>query len=169
MVENILQMVTTLLGISAALYIVLQPHPVLAVLSLILLAFVTAVRWWSYGAFFFSLILLLIYLGAVLVLFLFVVMTLSQDHKFLEISRRSWRIYQSIVLAVSFGYLYQHIAGNSIEQSAKTYVDLSAHHVAQVLSARSEVLMQWVGLFLLLAMLVSVMLLSKKSVVKKEE
>jgi len=169
MVENILQMVTTLLGISAALYVVLQPHPVLAVLSLILLAFVTAVRWWSYGAFFFSLILLLIYLGAVLVLFLFVVMTLSQDHKFLEISIKSWRMYQKIVLGVSLGYLYQHISSNALVQDSRAYVDLSAQHVAQVLCEKSEVLMQWMGLFLLLAMLVSVMLLNQKSVVKKEQ
>ncbi len=160
-----LDLMTTLLGLSTALYVVLQPHPVLAVLALIFLALITAVRWLSYGAVFFALMMLLIYLGAVLVLFLFVVMTLSQEHKFLEMSSQSWRAYYALVLAGTCGSVYPWMR----EGIKPIDIDFSVHNVAFILSDHAEMLMQWMGLFLLLTMFVAIMLLSKTQNTIEEE
>jgi NADH-quinone oxidoreductase subunit J len=163
-IEILLHFLTTILGFSAALYVVCQPHPVFAVMALIFLALITALRWWVYGAFFFSLILLLIYLGAVLVLFLFVVMTLSQQHNFTMDTPQSSRFYNTLVGSIIFWFVCQ----KAEDLSHEPYCDLSVVSISEVLVVNSEVLMQLVGLFLLLAMLVAVILLGSNSSIKKD-
>ncbi len=160
-VPLIVQILSTLCASSIALYIVLQPNPVLAVFSLIGLALVTAIRWGAYGAFFPGLLLLLIYLGAVLVLFLFVVMTLSQQHAFPALSRKKSIHVQCAFFVTSIALL------GSFRYEDLSYSNLSNPVVLDALMTNSEVLMQFIGLFLLLAMLVAVILL-KKSHHKKD-
>ena len=66
---------TVLVG--AALGVVLSRNPVRAVLSLVLAFFVSAGMWLLLQAEFLGLVLVLVYVGAVMVLFLFVVMMLD--------------------------------------------------------------------------------------------
>lgn len=61
----------------AALRVITAPNPITAVLNLILAFFSAAMLWILIGAEFLGLLLVLVYVGAVMVLFLFVVMMLD--------------------------------------------------------------------------------------------
>jgi len=65
------------LTLIAALSVVLSRHPVRAVLSLVLTFFGAAGLWLLLQAEFLGIVLILVYVGAVMVLFLFVVMMLD--------------------------------------------------------------------------------------------
>lgn len=67
------------LTLFSGLMVVTQNHPVRSVLFLVLTFFTSAVLWLMLQAEFLSLILLLVYVGAVMTLFLFVVMMLHVD------------------------------------------------------------------------------------------
>lgn len=69
----------TSLSIFSAVMVVMQNHPVRSVLFLVLTFFSMAVIWLLLQAEFLSLILVLVYVGAVMTLFLFVVMMLHVD------------------------------------------------------------------------------------------
>lgn len=66
---------------AAALGVVLSSHPVRAVLFLILSFLASAGTWMLLGAEFLSLALILVYVGAVMILFLFVVMMLDVEEE----------------------------------------------------------------------------------------
>ncbi len=61
----------------AAVRVIIAPNPITAVLHLILAFFTAAMSWVLIGAEFLGLLLVLVYVGAVMVLFLFVVMMLD--------------------------------------------------------------------------------------------
>lgn len=65
--------------IISALMVIFVRHPVRSVLFLVLAFFASAVLWMSLQAEFLSLILIFVYVGAVMTLFLFVVMMLNVD------------------------------------------------------------------------------------------
>ncbi len=67
------------LAIAGATNVILARNPVKAVLSLVLTFFATAVIWMLLKAEFLSVILVLVYVGAIMVLFLFVVMMLDVE------------------------------------------------------------------------------------------
>src|SRR5688572_17327108 len=67
------------LAVIAALFVVTAHHPVRSVLSLVIVFFAMAGIWMLLHAEFLSLILLLVYVGAVMTLFLFVVMMLNVE------------------------------------------------------------------------------------------
>lgn len=67
------------LTILAALMVVTSKNPVRAILSLVFAFFTTAVLWMLVQAEFLSLLLIFVYVGAVMTLFLFVVMMLKID------------------------------------------------------------------------------------------
>lgn len=63
----------------AALSVIVLRNPVQSALSLVLCFFASAILWLSLGAEFLALILVLVYVGAVMTLFLFVIMMLDLD------------------------------------------------------------------------------------------
>jgi len=65
--------------ISAACGVILAKNPVRAVLSLVLCFFASSVLWMMLQAEFLALVLIFVYVGAVMTLFLFVVMMLNVD------------------------------------------------------------------------------------------
>lgn len=67
------------LAIVASLMVITQNNPVRCVLFLVLTFFATSILWMLVSAEFLSLILVLVYVGAVMTLFLFVVMMLNID------------------------------------------------------------------------------------------
>lgn len=67
------------IAIAAAIAVITARHPVRSVLSLVITFFAMAGVWMILRAEFLSLILILVYVGAVMTLFLFVVMMLSVD------------------------------------------------------------------------------------------
>jgi NADH-quinone oxidoreductase subunit J len=68
-----------LITVAAAISVITVKHPVHAVLSLILAFFSTACLWLLLQAEFLGIVLVLVYVGAVMILFLFVVMMLDQN------------------------------------------------------------------------------------------
>lgn len=65
--------------IAAALMVIFSRNPVYSVLFLVLAFFASAVLWMSLQAEFLALVLIFVYVGAVMTLFLFVVMMLNVD------------------------------------------------------------------------------------------
>ncbi len=71
----------SLLAVSSAVGVITSQHPVRSVLSLVVTFFAMSGVWMILRAEFLSLILLLVYVGAVMTLFLFVVMMLNVDRE----------------------------------------------------------------------------------------
>jgi len=77
----------------AAVRVIIAPNPITAVLHLILAFFTAAMSWVLIGAEFLGLLLVLVYVGAVMVLFLFVVMMLDVR---MESLREGFRTYMGL-------------------------------------------------------------------------
>jgi len=69
------------IAISSGIAVVTAQNPIRSVLSLVVTFFAMAVIWMMLQAEFLSLVLLLVYVGAVMTLFLFVVMMLNSDRE----------------------------------------------------------------------------------------
>ncbi len=93
----------SLLLIASAITVIVSKNTVKAVLFLILSFFSSAVLWLLLEAEFLAVTLILVYVGAVMVLFLFVVMMLDIKHSILR--QGMTRIFP-VALAVSAGFLY---------------------------------------------------------------
>lgn len=83
------------LAMLSAFLTIVQSNPVRSVLFLVLTFFASAVIWMMFAAEFLSLILILVYVGAVMTLFLFVVMMLNID---VEMSKKSIKKYAPLGL-----------------------------------------------------------------------
>jgi len=81
----------------AAVRVIIAPNPITAVLHLILAFFTAAMSWVLIGAEFLGLLLVLVYVGAVMVLFLFVVMMLDVR---MESLREGLRAYMGLGVVV---------------------------------------------------------------------
>lgn len=90
----------------AGVRVVLSRHPVVAVLHLILAFFTAAMLWILIGAEFLGLLLIVVYVGAVMVLFLFVVMMIDVVPESL---RSGFRTYLPLGLVVG-GVMVAEIA-----------------------------------------------------------
>jgi NADH-quinone oxidoreductase subunit J len=88
----------------SALSVILQKNPVHAVLSLILCFFSTACLWLLLQAEFLGIVLVLVYVGAVMILFLFVVMMLDVNTTPL---REGFARYFPIATAVAAAMLFE--------------------------------------------------------------
>jgi NADH-quinone oxidoreductase subunit J len=81
---NIIFYTFSLVSLLAASQVILSRNPVKSVLSLVLCFFSTAILWMLCESEFLSIVLILVYVGAVMVLFLFVVMMLDIKISFLK-------------------------------------------------------------------------------------
>lgn len=79
MIENVLFVILAAIAAISGLLVVTSRHPVKAVLSLVVTFVATAGTWMLLQAEFLSLVLIVVYVGAVMVLFLFVVMMLNVE------------------------------------------------------------------------------------------
>ena len=84
--------------IAAALGVILARNPVYSALMLVLCFFNSAVIWLLLDAEFLGIVLVLVYVGAVMVLFLFVVMMLDVN---LEELRKGFAVYWPLAVAVA--------------------------------------------------------------------
>jgi NADH-quinone oxidoreductase subunit J len=98
---NIIFYTFSLVSILAASQVILSRNPVKSVLSLVLCFFSTAVLWMLCESEFLSIVLILVYVGAVMVLFLFVVMMLDIKISFLKEG-----FVKYLPLGVSIGVLF---------------------------------------------------------------
>ena len=92
----------SIISIASALLAVTSPDPVKSVLSLVVTFFSVAVLWLIAHAEFLALILVLVYVGAVMTLFLFVLMMLNLHFKTI---RFYWMRQLPLLTMVSFSFL----------------------------------------------------------------
>ena len=100
----------------SALSVISVRNPVYAVLCLILTFFSIACVWLLVGAEFLGVTLVLVYVGAVMVLFLFVVMMLDVDTSSL---REGWVRYLPVGLVVAVVMLVQMLALIGVRRAAE--------------------------------------------------
>lgn len=105
------------LAIVSALMVVMQNNPVRCVLFLVLTFFASAGLWLLQEAEFLSLILLLVYVGAVMTLFLFVVMMLNIDVESKKMKFTRYMPFGIILVALMIGLLMIAVP-NSLFKSA---------------------------------------------------
>ena len=118
----------------SALSVISVRNPVYAVLCLILTFFSVACVWLLVGAEFLGVTLVLVYVGAVMVLFLFVVMMLDVDTTSL---REGWVRYLPVGLVVAVVMLLQMLALIGIK--ARTATPFPADNAAAVAADSSNV------------------------------
>lgn len=98
----------------AALFAVVQKNPVRGVLFLVLAFFGSAGLWMLAHAEFLALILILVYVGAVMTLFLFVVMMLNIDTETMKTSLWRYVPFGLVGLALFLGLLMQALPKDSL-------------------------------------------------------
>lgn len=112
------------LAILSALMVVTQNNPVRCVLFLVLTFFASSVLWILAEAEFLALILVLVYVGAVMTLFLFVVMMLNIDTESMKAHFVRYLPFGLILVALLTGLLLVALPENSfntsVEKSANT-------------------------------------------------
>lgn len=149
------------MALFASLMMILSSHPVRAVLSMVLAFVSMAGIWMLLEDEFLSMALILVYVGAVMVLFLFVVMMLDLEAPALKktIGMRQW-IIGLLIFAMMYGFLRQGIldfgALNYLEPNpvSKEYSNIKA--LGEVLYTDYILPFEIAGVILLVAMVAAI-------------
>ncbi len=107
MAETIGFYLVAAMALGAALMVVMSRHPVYSVLSLLVTMFCLAVLFMMMGAYVVAALQILLYAGAVLVLFLFVLMLLNLNQEHAGRSSRSWGWVGTLIAGLFAGQLAQ--------------------------------------------------------------
>ena len=119
MAEAISFYVFTAIMLAAALSVVFNRRPIYSVLSLLVVMFALAALFVMLGAYFLAALQILLYAGAVLVLFLFVIMLLNLEPEALARMRVSTlRGVGTIAAGLLFALLVRVLAGSTPNASA---------------------------------------------------
>jgi NADH-quinone oxidoreductase subunit J len=118
------------LGLFCALMVISQNNPVRCVLFLVATFFCSAILWMLTGAEFLSLILVLVYVGAVMTLFLFIVMMLNIDVATQQSNLMRYLPFGLILVALLTGLLM-------VAAPANTFVETKTPE-AKTLQSSSE-------------------------------
>jgi NADH-quinone oxidoreductase subunit J len=104
-----------ILAVGSALMVISQNNPVRCVLFLVATFFASAVLWLLVEAEFLALILVLVYVGAVMTLFLFVVMMLNIDTESIKMHLMRYLPFGLIIVALLTGLLMVAIPADSFK------------------------------------------------------
>src|ERR1700744_4615734 len=107
------------IAILSALMVITQNNPVRCVLYLVVTFFASAVLWMLAMAEFLSLILVLVYVGAVMTLFLFVVMMLNIDVETIKTHMAKYLPFGLILVALLIGLLLVAVPEGSFNASVE--------------------------------------------------
>lgn len=147
----------------AALMTVLSRNPVRCALSLVLAFFAAAGLWILLTAEFLGLVLILVYVGAVMTLFLFVIMTLNLE--VVEGQKRFTRYWPYVlVTAVLLLAVLCYVLGSDTAFSTWHLASLSPHNtqdLGDVLYTRYAYPFEIVGVLLLVAIIATIALSAK--------
>lgn len=113
------------LAVGSALMVISQNNPVRCVLFLVLTFFASAILWLLVEAEFLALILVLVYVGAVMTLFLFVVMMLNIDVESIKTHLMRYLPFGLIIVALLTGLLMVAIPADSFKGNGE--VQQSSH------------------------------------------
>ncbi|MGH9486951.1 MAG: NADH-quinone oxidoreductase subunit J family protein, partial [Terriglobales bacterium] len=83
------------LAVAGAINLLIQRHPIYSALSLVTVMFALAVEYLILGAEFIAFIQIIVYAGAIMVLFLFVVMLLNAPHEETEYDEHTQMVQRS--------------------------------------------------------------------------
>jgi len=157
----------------SALAVIMAKNPVHSVLWLILTFFTAAGLFVLIGAEFIAMLLVVVYVGAVAVLFLFVVMMLDVD--FVELKQGTLR-YWPFAALIGVAFIaeialasFARSAGSSTDFDASPGAETNTEAIGQVMYTDYFLLFQLAGLILLVAMIGAIVLtLRERAGIKKQ-
>ncbi|MFI4918244.1 MAG: NADH-quinone oxidoreductase subunit J [Legionellales bacterium] len=126
------------LAVGSALMVISQNNPVRCVLFLVLTFFASSVLWLLAEAEFLALILVLVYVGAVMTLFLFVVMMLNIDVESMKGHFMRYLPFGLVLVALLTGLLLTAIPVNSFKTNVETQVAMAPNAAALAVSGLDE-------------------------------
>ena len=158
--------VLALVSVLAALAVVIAKNPVHSVLFLITVFFSAAGMFVLMGAEFLALLLVVVYVGAVAVLFLFVVMMLDVDFvalkqgfaRYMPIGGAIGVVLMIEMLFVSIGVAQSGAAKNAVAPTTPTQALPNAQAIGAVLYTDYVYVFQAAGMVLLVAMIGAIVL-----------
>ncbi|MBA2709132.1 MAG: NADH-quinone oxidoreductase subunit J [Tatlockia sp.] len=110
------------IAVLAAFMVITQNNPVRCVLFLVVTFFASAVLWMLASAEFLSLILVLVYVGAVMTLFLFVVMMLNIDTESIKTHMAKYLPFGLLLVALLTGLLLVAVPEGSFKNGVENAV-----------------------------------------------
>lgn len=164
MLEAILFYAFAALAVVTALLVIFSPHPVYSVLFLVITMFALASLYTMLHAYFIAAIQMIVYAGAILVLFLFVVMLLNLDQEGDETFRVGPARWFAVPLGLAFiCELYPILAHISSNASApKILSEGTTQALGQLLFTKHLLPFEVIS-FLLLAAILGTTVLSKRT------
>jgi NADH-quinone oxidoreductase subunit J len=159
---------TTIFG---ALMVVTRRNPINSILYLVLAFFALAALYVMLGATFLAVIQVIVYAGAIMVLFLFVVMMLNlREPEELEGRPGVWQ-WMGAVVAIGVGLLFlgyigrdPAAAGPPFDPGVQSFAIGSAEHLGRMLFTEYVMVVQVAAILLLAAVVGAVALAKKKRV-----
>jgi NADH-quinone oxidoreductase subunit J len=148
--------------VAGALGVVTAAHPVYAVLSLMLTLFGLSALFVGLGAYFVAVIQILVYAGAVLVLFLFVVMLMEVDPKRFQMSLK-WPL--RVVATIVGGFFVWQIVRTYTQMelpAARTYVAGTVANIGKQLFTTYALPFEVASLLLLVGIIGAIVLGKQK-------
>ena len=149
--------------------VITSTNPVLSAINLVFSFFLSAVLWLLLGAEFLSIILILVYVGAVMVLFLFVVMMLDINVakktaayiKYLPIGILIFIAFNTLIIYF-FINTFENIDYNAI-RNIEIISDSNTENLGYLLFTRYIIEFEIAGLILLLGIISAIVLTYKKN------
>lgn len=153
-IETLVFFIFSFISILLAIYLIQEQNPVRSALALMAIFLATSINWFILNAEFLAVTLVLVYLGAVMVLFLFVIMMLPQH----ENKKKKIRKYSetAITICMLLFSLYKLQPYFSINNNLSRGSSFSIHEFAIQLYTHYLVHLQIAGLILMVAMIAGV-------------
>ncbi len=153
-VETVIFSFLSIISIFLAIYLIQEQNPVRSALALMGIFLMTAINWFILNAEFLAITLVLVYLGAVMVLFLFVIMMLPQQNN-LQKKIKKYREFFITLAMLLFG-LYKVNSYITINQTNLIIEPFNIYKFGIELYKNYLVHLEIAGLILLVAMIAGV-------------
>lgn len=176
LIENLIFIIFAVTLIASAVMVVFGQHPVRCALFLVMSFFAAAGLWLILQAEFLALVLILVYVGAVMTLFLFVIMTLSIDFEKMRQSFLRYYIPLGIILVCGLVSLMFYITTHAhadliklipVQNYPADYSNTKA--LGNVLYTTYSFALEVAGVLLLAAIIAAISLCVRDSVDSKSQ
>jgi len=164
-IESIIFIIFGVLSVASAIIMITRKNPIISAIFLVLNFLTVAVIYLLLKAQFIAIIQILVYMGAIMVLFLFVIMLLNpkDDRKFSE--EYSYKKISAILLSILLFFLlgatfYLGFSGKQISENAEKMG--TAENLGKILFTTYSFHVLAAGILLLAAVVGAVMLAKKK-------
>lgn len=157
------------LAVASSVMMVTRKNPVYAAMYLIVALFAVAALFVLLDAHFVAALQIVVYAGAILVLFLFVIMLLNLGHEFEpDVRGRFWWVFGGGLMLVLFAELFVIVRGAGVDTSVDLVSPLleargAIAAVAEPVFTNYVVALEFTGVLLLVAMVGAVVLAKRKA------